>query len=265
MLFNTVTWGLTLQPLSVDNEQLDANVLHRCSQSCSFSWPPGFVLTCCPPKGLYAVTTCPMNMEVGTMTAPHAIGAVTNFVTSCCPAGKLEKVKYRERVKMNKYVWQDSWIIFKTSIRFGFCLLTGSVGPVWRWPRWCLVVCCSVVGWCWSAARWAAPAGKSSWCYRVEQILSPGSGAEPEQVAGTGVEAGDIKKIISSGEWHFNFNMFYLVARSHCERWRGWAKKKTVWLNVCCVMVNMLCTTSCLCEHSMTHMSDTHTHHLNGM
>lgn len=53
----------------------------------------GFVLTCCPPKGLYAVTTCPINMEVGTITAPHAIGAVTSFVTSCCPAGNLEKVK----------------------------------------------------------------------------------------------------------------------------------------------------------------------------
>lgn len=35
------------------------------------------------------MTTCPMNMEVGTMTAPQAMGAVTSLVTSCCPAGNL--------------------------------------------------------------------------------------------------------------------------------------------------------------------------------
>lgn len=58
-----------------------------------------FVFTCCPPNGLYAVTTCPMNMEVGTMTAPHAIGAVTSLVTSCCPAGNLERVKWRKGKK----------------------------------------------------------------------------------------------------------------------------------------------------------------------
>lgn len=30
-----------------------------------------------------------MNMEVGTMTAPQAMGAVTSLVTSCCPVGNL--------------------------------------------------------------------------------------------------------------------------------------------------------------------------------
>lgn len=62
----------------------------------------GFVHTCCPPKGLYAVTTCPMNMEVGTMTAPHAIGAVTSLVTSCCPAGNLERMKWRKGKRQQK-------------------------------------------------------------------------------------------------------------------------------------------------------------------
>lgn len=45
-----------------------------------------------------------MNIEVGTMTAPHAIGAVTSLVTSCCPAGNLKRVKWRKGEK-NKWQW----------------------------------------------------------------------------------------------------------------------------------------------------------------
>lgn len=79
----------------------------------SFLYHEAFFLTCCPPKGLYAVTTCPMNIEVGTMTAPHAIGAVTSLVTSCCPAGNLEGVKWRTEVKRGVLIrrtnhWQEN-------------------------------------------------------------------------------------------------------------------------------------------------------------
>lgn len=139
-----------------------------------------FVFTCWPPKGLYAVTTCPMNMDVGTMTAPHAIGAVTSLVTSCCPAGNLERVKRRKgkRNRRNKYlIYHISYLVsykgYYSDVpkQLGFiqrfcslrssispfislgCLPTGSVGPGWTWPRRCLAVCCSAAGWCWSATR----------------------------------------------------------------------------------------------------------------
>lgn len=52
-------------------------------------------------------------------------------------------------------------------------------------------MCCSVASWCLSAASWAALAGKSSWCCIVEQIQSPGPGAEPGEVAGADAGAGE--------------------------------------------------------------------------
>jgi len=37
-----------------------------------------------------------MNMEVGTMTVPQAMGAVTSLVSSCWPVGNLEEEEEEE-------------------------------------------------------------------------------------------------------------------------------------------------------------------------
>lgn len=150
------------------------------------------MFTCWLPNGLYAVTTCPINIEVGTMTAPHAcIGAVTSLVTSCCPAGKLEKEIdiFIHHSKYQLFKCTNCQIVIIMGIRLDCSALTGSVGPGWKWPQLCLAGCYSAAGWCWSAAHLAVLAGKSSLCCIKEQIQSPGSGvgveveAEAEKLA----------------------------------------------------------------------------------